>query len=177
VSLFQGFSLAQDTSEDILHIGPLGILKYKWIDTLNIVGRAQVLPILARLSTRGISIRKTEVGLYIYRAGGLVGKDYKLLAQLMPFLIAILHHHGLVDDELARVWYSIGRLFPLLYVQRAGNLSEYQVRLESIPVLRRYILILSISGSRNFDPRSIPCSSCASSKIRSMFSPKSSITS
>ncbi|GAA5986287.1 hypothetical protein JCM5350_002968 [Sporobolomyces pararoseus] len=127
-----GFDCNRDTVQDLLHVGLLGIVKYKWGELVKLPKIKEVLTFLLRsMSTRGISVRDTEPNLYVYKARGLVGRDYKLLVQLAPMFIAILKKQGLVSDEIAEVWFSMARLLGLLYRRSVSDRSKYTARLRS----------------------------------------------
>jgi hypothetical protein len=70
--------------------------------------------------------------------GSLIGKHYKTLAQIMPFLA-----HGLVPDAVLDAWGIIGELVVLLWHTKIENLEDYIVSLISdiLILASKYLII------------------------------------
>ena len=102
----RGLNIHQDTSMKILYTILLGIIKYFWAQTAHILDKVQL---LKQFQIRLESIKKdglnspTLTADYIVRyKGGLIGKHFKSLAQVMPYLV-----HGLVPQSVLDGWVII----------------------------------------------------------------------
>ena len=110
----RGLDIHKDTPTEILHTILLGVVKYFWGQTAFILDKANL---LGTFQTRLESINKDGLNSptlganYIVRyKGGLVGKHFKSLAQVMPHLI-----YDLVPEAILEGWLVIGRLIVLLW--------------------------------------------------------------
>jgi hypothetical protein len=116
----------KDTPTEILHTILLGIVKYYWGQTVYILDKAHLLDLLR---TRLASVEKdglnspSLVADYIVRyKGGLIGKHFKSLAQVMPYLI-----YDLVPQTVLDGWTVIGRLIVLLWHTSIEDTEAYLV--------------------------------------------------
>ncbi|KAI0795998.1 hypothetical protein C8Q75DRAFT_791117 [Abortiporus biennis] len=101
----QGVNIHLDTPTEILHTILLGVVKYFWVNTAGLG-------------------EQTLGAEYICRyKGGLIGKHFKSLAQVMPFLI-----YDLVPQEVLRAWTVIGDLIVLLWHTEIQDIDEYTLQ-------------------------------------------------
>ncbi|KAG1863736.1 hypothetical protein F4604DRAFT_1929149 [Suillus subluteus] len=123
-----GLNIHQDTPTEILHTILLGVVKYFWGQTIWILDKAHL---VKTFQTRLDNINKDGLNSptlgaeYICRySGSLIGKHFKSLAQLMPFLI-----YDLVPSTVLNGWTVIGQLVVLLWHTRIDDIEEYLTRL------------------------------------------------
>ncbi|KAG2128268.1 hypothetical protein DEU56DRAFT_872701 [Suillus clintonianus] len=123
-----GLNIHQDTPTEILHTILLGVVKYFWGQTIWILDKTHLVKIF---QTRLDNINKDGLNSptlgaeYICRySGSLIGKHFKSLAQIMPFLI-----YDLVPSTVLNGWTVIGQLVVLLWHTRIDDVEEYLVRL------------------------------------------------
>lgn len=77
---------------------------------------------LAALSTEGLNAPAMNAEYICRYRGGLIGKHFKSLAQLMPFVV-----YDLVPSYLLQAWNTIGNLVVLLWHTEIKNLEVYLV--------------------------------------------------
>ncbi|KAG1765890.1 hypothetical protein EV702DRAFT_1283028 [Suillus placidus] len=100
-----GLNIHQDTPTEILHTILLGVIFQTRLDNINKDG--------LNSPTLGAE--------YICRySGSLIGKHFKSLAQIMPFLI-----YDLVPSTVLNGWTVIGQLVVLLWHTRIDDVEEY----------------------------------------------------
>lgn len=121
-----GLNIHQDTPTEILHTILLGVVKYFWGQTVYILDKANFLGIF---QTRLDSVEKGGLGSttlgadYIVRyKGGLIGRHFKSLAQVMPYLI-----YDLVPQTVLDGWSTIGKLIVLLWHTTIEDTETYLV--------------------------------------------------
>ncbi|KAG2132739.1 uncharacterized protein EDB93DRAFT_1255149 [Suillus bovinus] len=112
------------TPTEILHTILLGVVKYFWGQTIWILDKTHLVKIF---QTRLDNINKDGLNSptlgaeYICRySGSLIGKHFKSLAQIMPFLI-----YDLVPSTVLNGWAVIGQLVVLLWHTRIDDVEEY----------------------------------------------------
>ncbi|KIK80276.1 hypothetical protein PAXRUDRAFT_15881 [Paxillus rubicundulus Ve08.2h10] len=123
-----GVNINQDMPTEILHTILLGVVKYYWGQTVYILNKAHL---LSTFQTRLESINKdglnspTLQANYIVRfKGGLIGKHFKSLTQVMPYLI-----YDLVPRTVLEGWTVIGELVVLLWHTEINNVEDYLANL------------------------------------------------
>ncbi|KAG8787398.1 hypothetical protein FRC12_015622 [Ceratobasidium sp. 428] len=126
-----GFDAHQDTPTEILHTVLLGVVKYFWGQTVFLLSKShQMHKLQARLSglsTSGLNIDSISEKYMCHYTGSLVGKHFKILAQLMPFAC-----YDLVETDLMEAWLLLGRLTVLLWFTEIENIDTYLVELQLI---------------------------------------------
>ncbi|KAL1658102.1 hypothetical protein GGF50DRAFT_67939 [Schizophyllum commune] len=126
-----------DTPVEILHVVLLGFVKYFWRDVIaHRLGKAEKLTLKARLNsfdTRGLGIPPLSGDVLVDHAGSLVGRDFRAIAQVAPF---VLHDLG-IEDSMIRVWMALSKVIPLVWQPEIDDLDEYLVRLQDA---LRYLL-------------------------------------
>ena len=123
----RGLDIHWDTPTEILHTILLGVVKYFWAQTAHILDKVQL---LKQFQIRLESIEKdgldspTLTADYIVRyKGGLIGKHFKSLTQVMPYLV-----HSLVPQSVLDGWVIIGQLVVLLWHMLIKDTESYLVR-------------------------------------------------
>ena len=116
-----------DTPTEILHTVLLGVVKYFWAQSVFLMGKNKTMAIfearLAAFDADGLNIPKINAEYMCRYKGGLIGKHFKSLAQVMPFLI-----YDLVPAKVLDAWNIIGNLVVLLWHTKIDNLESYLVR-------------------------------------------------
>ncbi|KAI0685433.1 hypothetical protein BC835DRAFT_1408832 [Cytidiella melzeri] len=107
-------NIHKDTPTEILHTVLLGVVKYFWGQTVHIIEKAKSLALLEAqmesLAVHGLNLPVFVPAYICHYCGGLIGKDFKSLAQVMPFLI-----HDLVSQDVLDGWNVIEELVVLLW--------------------------------------------------------------
>ncbi|KAF8840219.1 hypothetical protein BDN67DRAFT_990447 [Paxillus ammoniavirescens] len=122
-----GLDIHKDTPTEVLHTILLGVVKYYWGQTVYILDKAHVLNIfqtrLDSVETEGLNT-PSLVADYIARyKGSLIGKHFKSLAQVMPYLI-----YDLVPRTVLDGWTVIGKLVVLLWHTAIEDTEAHLVR-------------------------------------------------
>ncbi|KAI5995504.1 hypothetical protein EDD15DRAFT_2365685 [Pisolithus albus] len=124
----EGINIHLDTPTEILHTILLGIVKYFWGQTVHLLEKAKLLDIF---QSRLDSIERDALNApdlnsdYICRyKGALIGKHFKSLAQVMPFVV-----HDLVPQTVIDGWTTMGELVVLLWHTKIEDVEDYLARL------------------------------------------------
>jgi hypothetical protein len=116
-----------DTPTEILHTVLLGVVKYFWAQTVHILEKSKLLGLLqARmesLTIEGLNLPSLVPDYVCRYRGSLIGKHFKSLAQVMPFLV-----YDLVPEVVLNGWSVIGELVVLLWHTSIVNRESYLVR-------------------------------------------------
>ncbi|KIK77534.1 hypothetical protein PAXRUDRAFT_17432 [Paxillus rubicundulus Ve08.2h10] len=109
-----GVNIHQDTPTEILHTILLGVVKYFWGQTAYILDKAHSLHMfqtcLESIDKDGLNYPMLGADYIVRYKGSLIGKHFKSLAQVMPYLI-----YDLVPRMVLNGWIAIGRLVVLLW--------------------------------------------------------------
>lgn len=121
-----GTNIHQDTPTEVLHTILLGVVKYFWGQTVVIMNKNKVLEEfhkrLASLDTTGLKDPDLRADYICRYSGSLIGKHFKSLAQVMPYLI-----HDLVPQDVLDGGTTVGSLVVLLWHRSIGNTETYLV--------------------------------------------------
>jgi hypothetical protein len=111
---------------EILHTILLGVVKYFWGQTVFLLEKAKLLGVFQH---RLESINKDRLNAPCLNAdyichykGGLIGKHFKSLAQVMPFII-----HNLVPPTVLDAWTVIGELVVLIWHTKIVDTEVYLI--------------------------------------------------
>lgn len=125
--LHSGINIHMDTPTEILHTILLGVVKYFWAQTIHLIEKAKLLDLF---QSRLDSIERDALNApnlstdYVCRyKGALIGKHFKSLAQVMPFII-----HDMVPQTVIDGWTTIGELVVLVWHTAIEDLEVYLVR-------------------------------------------------
>lgn len=92
---------------EALHTHLLGIVKYFWAQTVWILERNGMFSTfqarLNSLSRAGLKIPNIMADYMCRYRGGLIGKHFKTISQVMVFAI-----HDLVTEDVRNAWLAIG---------------------------------------------------------------------
>ncbi|KAJ7670498.1 hypothetical protein B0H14DRAFT_3102396 [Mycena olivaceomarginata] len=116
-----GIDMHKDTPTEILHTILLGVVKYYWGQTIWILEKGQDFPLFqARLNSLvsdGLNVPKIQADYMCQYKGGLIGKHFKTLSQIMAFAV--------------QAWLILGRLTVLLWHTEIVDFDSYTAELES----------------------------------------------
>ncbi|KAI0091387.1 hypothetical protein BDY19DRAFT_886012 [Irpex rosettiformis] len=134
-----GVDIHKDTPTEILHTVLLGVVKYFWAQTVALIEKAKSLSLLqARmqsLTTHGLNLPSFAPEYICHYRGGLIGKHFKSIAQVMPFII-----YDLVPSNVLDAWNVIGDLVMLLWHTEIDDREKYLVSCLSLCGLEYYAL-------------------------------------
>jgi hypothetical protein len=99
-------------------------VKYFWGQTVFLLEKAKLLAIfqtrLASLETDGLNAPSLNADYICHYKGGLIGKHFKSLAQVMPFAV-----YDLVLKSVLNGWTTIGELVVLIWHTKIDNTESY----------------------------------------------------
>lgn len=117
-----------DTPTEILHTILLGIVKYFWGQTVFLLDKAKLMGIfqvrLESVDKDGLNAPCLNADYVCHYKGSLIGKHFKSLAQVMPFLI-----YDLVPSIVLNAWTVIGELVVLIWHTMIVDMEAYLVGL------------------------------------------------
>lgn len=129
-----GVNIHQDMPTKILHTILLGVVKYFWGQTALILDKGDLLNTfeaqLESINKDGLNSPMLGANYICRFKGSLIGKHFKSLAQVMPYLI-----YDLVPRTVLNSWTVIGKLVVLLWHTVIENTELYLVRLFSLCTL------------------------------------------
>lgn len=115
-----------DTPTQILHTVLLGVVKYFWGQTVWLMEKSHSMDIfqtqLASVDANGLNAPCLNVEYICQYKGSLIGKHFKSLAQIMPFLI-----YDLIPSSVLDGWCTIGSLVVLLWHTEIEDTEKYLV--------------------------------------------------
>ncbi|KII83511.1 hypothetical protein PLICRDRAFT_58403 [Plicaturopsis crispa FD-325 SS-3] len=129
-----GVDIHQDTPTEILHTILLGVVKYYWGQTVCLLEKDKQFPLFqARLNSvvsDGLNVPQIPADYMCQYKGGLIGKHFKTISQVMAFTI-----YDLVPPAVLEAWLIIGRLTVLLWHTEIEDVDAYLVcRISSLPL-------------------------------------------
>ncbi|KAJ7606697.1 hypothetical protein FB45DRAFT_765011, partial [Roridomyces roridus] len=119
-----------DTPVEILHVVLLGFVKYTWRDLVqNQLFKKDKLKKL--LETRLNSVDVTGLGIsplaghtLVQYAGSLVGRDFRAIAQVAPFVV-----YDLVSKDCLETWVALSKLVPLIWQPSIKDIDAHSALL------------------------------------------------
>ncbi|KAG1753908.1 uncharacterized protein EDB91DRAFT_1043935, partial [Suillus paluster] len=123
-----GISMHLDTPTEILHTVLLGVVKYFWGQTVFLLEKAKLLHLfqsrLESVDRDGLNAPSLNAQYICHYKGSLIGKHFKSLAQVMPFLV-----HDLVPRTVVNAWTVIGELVALVWHTSILDTEAYLAKL------------------------------------------------
>lgn len=120
----KGVDIHSDTPTEVLHTFLLGVVKYWWGQTVHILSDSKRMNLLqsrlASLDTCGLNAPSFDAAYMCHYKGGLIGKHFKSLAQLMPFVT-----YDIVPEPVLNGWITIGHLVVYLWHTRINDIDKY----------------------------------------------------
>lgn len=121
-----GLDPHQDTPVEILHVVLLGFVKYFWRDLIqNQINDDQKQTLIARLNSfnvEGLGISALPGATLVGYAGSLVGRDFRAICQVAPFVI-----QDMVSEQVFDAWVALSTLIPLIWQPVIENIDEFSV--------------------------------------------------
>ncbi|KAL4080590.1 hypothetical protein J3A83DRAFT_4355635 [Scleroderma citrinum] len=128
--LVVGIDIHKDTPTEILHTILLGIVKYYWAQTVWHLKKEKKVVLfqthLGSVATAGLNIHSVQVEYICHYKGGLISKHFKMLTQVMSFLI-----FNLVPCDILQAWLIIGRLIVLAWCTDIEDIEAYMSKLST----------------------------------------------
>jgi len=122
----QGLDIHKDTPTEILHTILLGIVKYFWGQTAYILDKNHSLGTfqmqLKSINRDGLNSPTLSADYIVRYKGSFIGKHFKSLTQVMPYLI-----YDLVPQAVLQGWSVIGKLVVLLWHTSIEDINSYLV--------------------------------------------------
>ncbi|ESK82618.1 hypothetical protein Moror_11228 [Moniliophthora roreri MCA 2997] len=119
-----------DTPMEILHTILLGVVKYYWGQTVVILNKGKYFGLfetrLASIEEGSLKIPKITAEYMCKYKESLIGKHFKSLAQVMPFLV-----YDLVLKEVLEAWTVIRELVVLVWHVEIKDLEVYLANLSA----------------------------------------------
>ncbi|KAJ7315199.1 hypothetical protein DFH08DRAFT_820801 [Mycena albidolilacea] len=120
----EGINMHKDTPTEILHTILLGVVKYYWGQTVWLLEKGKDFSLFqTRLNSvlaDGLNIPKIQADYMCQYKGGLIGKHFKTLSQIMAFAV-----EGLVPPDVLEAWLILGRLTFLLWHTDIDDIESY----------------------------------------------------
>ncbi|KAH9079600.1 hypothetical protein EDB83DRAFT_2215930 [Lactarius deliciosus] len=146
-----GFNMHLDTPTEILHTVLLGVVKYYWAQTIwQLKNRSKNMALfrtrLASVDWNGLNALSTDAEYICQYHGSLIGKHFKSLAQVMPFLI-----YNIVHEDVLHAWNIIGMLLVLLLHTEIKDIERYLVSSRTISFSWHYANMLQASLTQTIE--------------------------
>ncbi|KAF6747885.1 hypothetical protein DFP72DRAFT_821319 [Ephemerocybe angulata] len=123
----KGLDAHQDTPVEILHVVLLGFVKYFWRDVVknqvpktDEAAREILISRLNSVDVSGLGISPLAGGTLVKYGNSLVGRDFRAIAQVAPFVLK-----GLVSEPCYEAWKALSRLVPLVWQPEIPNIDEH----------------------------------------------------
>ena len=117
-----------DTPTEVLHTILLGVVKYFWGQTVFLLEKAKLLDLLQAcldsVGKDGLNMTSLNAWYICQYKGGLNGKHFKSLVQVMPFLI-----YDIVPQTVLDAWSLIGELVVLIWHTQIDDTEKYLVNI------------------------------------------------
>lgn len=132
-----GLDPHSDTPVEILHTVLLGFVKYFWRDVIqnqlkkNETKRQLLKTRLSSFDVTGLGINKLSGHTLVQYAGSLTGRDFRVIAQVAPFVI-----YDLVPKACYDTWVALSNLIPLVWQPTIPDINIYIVRFLSCFIYR-----------------------------------------
>lgn len=121
-----GFDPHRDTPVEILHVILLGFVKYYWRDAMTRLSDEQKKILTYRLSSLDVSalrISPLAGETLVKYARSLTGRDFRIIAQVAPFVL-----YDLFPKHIFDAWLGLSALVPLVWQPVIEDLDSYLVR-------------------------------------------------
>ncbi|KAG8795703.1 hypothetical protein FRC12_010940 [Ceratobasidium sp. 428] len=126
-----GVDIHRDTPTEILHTVLLGVVKYYWGQSVFVLDKAKKILVLecrlASANTAGLNLPKLSASYMCQYRGSLIGKHFKAIVQLMPFLC-----YDILPAGILTAWLLLGRLTSLLWYIEIRDTPLYLQELQSV---------------------------------------------
>ena len=122
-----GLNPHSDTPVEILHVILLGIVKYFWRDAVSRLNPSQQAILIIRLNSLDLSGLDPAIGslsgeTLVKYAGSLVGRDFRIIAQIAVFVL-----YDLLPSKIIQAWAALAAMMPLVWMPKIENKTAYFV--------------------------------------------------
>ncbi|TEB24421.1 hypothetical protein FA13DRAFT_1638766, partial [Coprinellus micaceus] len=127
----KGLDAHQDTPVEILHVVLLGLVKYFWRDAVRHQLHkkedklAELAVRLDCIDVHGLGLSSLRGRTLVQYAGSLVGRDFRAVAQVAPFVL-----HNLISPESYETWLSLSKLIPLIWQPEIEDIVAHSALLK-----------------------------------------------
>ncbi|KAK0562597.1 hypothetical protein OC844_002619 [Tilletia horrida] len=145
-----GFDVAYNTPVEVLHTWLLGPAKYLWVHTCKgSEAKKELLAVrLSAICTRTFSDAQHLNGSYLVQnAGGLVGKDIKLISQAAATAFVPLRADGTISSALWEAWRWAGVITRLLFAERVSKASFHTYKADIGRALNNFYYCIACMDS------------------------------
>ncbi len=128
-------------------------MKYFWRDAVGRLKEPAKKTLIARLSSfevSGLKIAPLSGSTLVNYAGSLVGRDFRALAQVAPF---VLHDLPGIPEEHIRAWVALSHIVPMVWQPEIRDLPEYLV---SLPLMIDRPNFIVLAGTITGGDRQLP---------------------
>ncbi|THH28853.1 hypothetical protein EUX98_g5331 [Antrodiella citrinella] len=130
----KGLDPHTDTPVEVLHVVLLGFVKYFWRDAIQIqlknndTLKELLITRLNSLNTSGLpGLAKTLAGRTLVQySGSLTGRDFRIIAQVAPFVL-----YDLVSPKCYDAWLSLSALVPLIWQPEIRDIDAHLCKLST----------------------------------------------
>ncbi|KAE9398389.1 hypothetical protein BT96DRAFT_957615 [Gymnopus androsaceus JB14] len=122
------FDPHRDTPIEILHVILLGFVKYYWCDAMTQLSDEQKNVLTHRLSSLDVSalgLSPLAGETLVKYARSLTGRDFRVIAQVAPFVL-----YDLFPKHIYDAWLALSALVPLVWQPAIEDLKSYLPKLE-----------------------------------------------
>ncbi|KZP26247.1 hypothetical protein FIBSPDRAFT_732946, partial [Athelia psychrophila] len=113
----------RDTPVEILHVILLGFVKYFWRDAVARIGKKNKPILVSRLDSfdaAPLGLSPLNGNTLVTYAGSLTGRDFRVIAQVAPFVL-----YDLVPAPCFDAWLALSALIPLVWQPVIINLDRH----------------------------------------------------
>ena len=125
ITPFVGLNPHTDTPVEVLHTVLLGFVKYFWRDVIqhqlknNGTKKELLATRLTDLDVSGLGVSKLAGRTLVQYAGSLTGRDFRIIAQVAPFVL-----HDLVSTFCYETWLALSNLVPLIWQPKIPDIKR-----------------------------------------------------
>lgn len=123
-----GLDPHQDTPVEILHVVLLGFVKYLWRDLVqnqlknNDTEKDLLKTRLNSFDVSGLGISPLAGHTLVQYSGSLIGRDFRAIAQVAPFVV-----YDLVSKDCLATWVALSKLIPLIWQPTIKDIDAHIV--------------------------------------------------
>ena len=120
---------------EIFHVILLGVVKYFWHDAINRLSKEQLELLKIQINSLDMTGLDPSIGTlngntFIQYVGSLVGRDFRVIAQITVFVL-----YDLLSSKILKAWTALATLMTLGWMPKISNKTDYFVSLLSLLIL------------------------------------------
>lgn len=123
---------------EILHVFLLGVVKYfvrEFVQKLSTKKMDTALGWIQSFNIDSLNISSIQPKYLIQHILSLVGKDFKIILQLAPFVF-----YQFMSETQRNIWISLCHLAPFIFMTHIDNMDEYQIQLRKH--IKKFLFLL-----------------------------------